>query len=116
MKAKKGSNKVVQGKGFDVSWACGHGQHALDKHDRDTMRLDYLTKCHVSFSCFSYLDRRRGPCLYKTFASLFLFLFFIFARYLASSYFNLVLPHAKDVLATILIGSHVLLGLSREVV
>ena len=23
-------------KGFDLSWACGHGQHALDEHDRDT--------------------------------------------------------------------------------
>ena len=33
--SNKESNKVVQGKGFSVSRACGHGQHALDKHDRD---------------------------------------------------------------------------------
>ena len=37
MKAVKKSNKVVQGKGFGVSWACGHGRHALDKHDRDIL-------------------------------------------------------------------------------
>ena len=34
--SNKESNKVVQGKGFGVSRACGHGQHVLDKHDRDT--------------------------------------------------------------------------------
>ena len=22
---------------FGLSWACGHGQHALDEHDRDTV-------------------------------------------------------------------------------
>ena len=37
MKVVKESNEVVQGKGFGVSWACGHGRHALDKHDRDTL-------------------------------------------------------------------------------
>ena len=35
MKAANESNKVVQGKGFGMSRVCGHGQHALDKHDRD---------------------------------------------------------------------------------
>ena len=24
-------------KGFGLSWARGHGQHALDEHDRDTL-------------------------------------------------------------------------------
>ena len=34
--SNKESNKVVHGKGFGVSRACGHEQHALDKHDHDT--------------------------------------------------------------------------------
>ena len=25
-------------KGLGLSWACGHGQHALDEHDRDTQQ------------------------------------------------------------------------------
>lgn len=36
MKAVKESSKVVQGKGFGVSQAYDHGQHALDKYDHDT--------------------------------------------------------------------------------
>ena len=24
-------------KGLGLSWACGHGQHALDEHDRDIL-------------------------------------------------------------------------------
>ena len=40
MKVVKESNIVVQGKGLNVSRACGHGQHALDKHDRDTVHID----------------------------------------------------------------------------
>ena len=42
MKAVKESNKVVQGKGFSVSWAGGHVQHVLNKHDRDTKHDDHL--------------------------------------------------------------------------
>lgn len=39
MKVVKESDKVIQGKGFGMSWACGHEQHALDKHDRNTQDL-----------------------------------------------------------------------------
>ena len=27
-------------KGLGLSRACGHGQHALDEHDRDTLRVE----------------------------------------------------------------------------
>ena len=33
-KEKHWNEKTWQG--FGLSWACGHGQHALDEHDRDT--------------------------------------------------------------------------------
>ena len=47
MKAVKEYGKVVQGKGFDFSWASGHGQHTLDKHDRDSLHHVFLAGCHV---------------------------------------------------------------------
>ena len=33
----KESDKVVQDKDFGMSRACGHGRHALNKHDRDIL-------------------------------------------------------------------------------
>ena len=31
---------MKRNKRLGLSWACGHGQHALDEHDRDTMQTD----------------------------------------------------------------------------
>ena len=50
MKAVKESNKVVQGKGFGVSRACGHGRHALDKHDGDTLHAPRLVEHFLDHS------------------------------------------------------------------
>jgi len=51
---------VVQGKGFGFSWASGHGQHTLDKHDRDTLHHIFLAGCHV-WPHFPHLDEM--PCI-----------------------------------------------------
>ena len=50
-------------KGFGLAWACGHGQHALDEHDRDI--LPYLMEFTNPLYRSSYLPNPVGQyCLY----------------------------------------------------
>lgn len=51
MKVAKESNKVIQDKGFGMQQACGHGQHDLHKHDRDTKHPKHFSAIPNPVTC-----------------------------------------------------------------